>query len=122
MRIPEEEGRIKAAVYLLINRFYTHLRRYTPPEIMVLDDEEFFQMTGQENVRGVYQIMENRILFRKGATPFIVAHEVHHWAQAQMIGLQKFLKEIKDIKKYLDYEAEADEVKLKTAPLIWEML
>jgi len=60
-------------------------------------------------LRGAYNIPNNTMYFRNRPTETAVAHEVEHWAQAQMVGPKVIIEQMQSEKTFREYEKSADD-------------
>jgi len=114
------EKPLKEAILNYIQEVYHYqlLAGAKPPEIQVLNDEQFRKYK-VASFAGFYDIEQNLIVLNADLTilsakpsPKTICHEIEHWGQCQRVGKTKYLEQLKDIKTFLEYEKSADEVAL----------
>jgi len=112
LRLPDVENQLKQAIYDYIDEVYPYAVG-GKPEVKVLDEEQFRRESVIKGLPAFYNIRENALYFREFVTHLTVAHEVHHWFQAQEIGPEEFIKVSRAWKLMLVYEKAADDVALR---------
>ncbi len=134
MRLLDKEAPLKKAILSYIREVYPDIKGELP-DTRVLDDEQLWKEIPGLKVWAFYDITRNTLYFIGGPSPntiarepgielyytgiparYSVAHEVEHWAQAQRIGPERYIKLLENREIYLKYERVADEVALANAP------
>jgi len=116
LRLLDIEEPLRKSIANYIGGVYRYIEA-EPPKIEVLDDEQFAKKCILLFLPpSAYDVRKNVIYFRGRPTPKCVAHEIEHWAQAQRVGAERYLKQGRDRRIYLEYEKSADEVALANAP------
>jgi hypothetical protein len=96
---------LKSAIHEYINRVYPGLEHL--PGVEILDNREYKRKV-KIDTPAAFDPMDNIIYFREIAIPTTICHEVHHWAQCQRLGRNRFIDTIKDLYHMLLLEREAD--------------
>jgi len=134
LRLLDKEIPLKKAILSYIREVYPDIKGELP-DTRVLDDEQFWKEIPGLKVWAFYDVTGNILYFIGGPSPdtiarepgvelyysgipdrYSVAHEVEHWAQAQRVGPEQYMKQLEDRDVYLEYESAADEVALANAP------
>jgi len=139
LRLLDKEIPLKEAILTYISEVYPDIKGELP-DTRVLDDEQLSKLIPGLKVWAFYDVPGNILYFIGGPSPdtiarepgielyygeiptrYSVAHEVEHWAQAQRVGPELFMKQAENREVYLEYERAADEVALANAPkLEWQ--
>jgi len=134
LRLLDKETPLKKAILSYIREVYPDIKGGLP-DTRVLDDEQLWKEIPGLKVWAFYDVTRNTLYFIGGPSPdtiarepgveryyigiptrYSVAHEVEHWAQAQRVGPEQYMKEVENREVYLEYERAADEVALANAP------
>ncbi|GAI19653.1 unnamed protein product, partial [marine sediment metagenome] len=91
MRLSDIENPLKQAVSQYIKEIYA---TGALPDIKVLASREYMdRFPGLVGIGpALYHVRENTIYFMEYPFAYDVAHEVHHWHQAQEIGGERYLE------------------------------
>ena len=134
MRLLAKETPLEKAILSYIREVYPDIRGELP-DTRVLDDEQLWKEIPGIKVWAFYDVTRNTLYFIGGPSPatvarepriepyysgipsrYSVAHEVEHWAQAQRVGPEQYMKQLENHEIYLEYERAADEIGLANAP------
>ncbi|MBA7605568.1 hypothetical protein ES703_12701 [subsurface metagenome] len=134
MRLLAKEVPLKEAILSYIKDVYPDIKGELP-DVRVLDDEQLWKEIPGLRVWAFYDVTRNTLYFIGGPSPatiarepgieifyrgiparYTVAHEVEHWAQAQRVGPELYMKQVETEEGYLEYERAADEMGLANAP------
>jgi len=134
LRLLAKEVPLKEAILSYIKDVYPDIKGELP-DVRVLDDEQLWKEIPGLRVWAFYDVTRNTLYFIGGPSPatiarepgieifyrgiparYTVAHEVEHWAQAQRVGPELYMKQVETEEGYLEYERAADEMGLANAP------
>jgi len=133
LRLLDKETPLKKAILSYIREVYPDIEGELP-DVRVLDDEQLWKEIPGLKVWAFYDVTRNTLYFIGGPSPdtiarepgielyymgipsrYSVAHEVEHWAQAQRVGPEQYMKQVETREGYLEYERAADEIALANA-------
>ena len=113
MRLTDIESKLSPVIKAYLKDAYPHLQDKSYPVVICLDDVQFkatLRVRDRKTMlRGAYNIPNNTMYFRNRPTETAVAHEVEHWAQAQMVGPKVIIEQMQSEKTFREYEKSADD-------------
>jgi hypothetical protein len=123
LRQADIEEFLKVVIYDYIKSAYPDLKDKNLPDIYDYSSDESHQIleergAGKSVIPGCYNIAKNRLLFVEYPYVWVIAHEVHHWAQAQRTGKDKYMEELDNPKMYEYYENQAWDVSERNEALV----